>query len=176
MSVGRRLGRLAVGTGKCVCVLSWVSMLAACSDPNQTEPNIAPGEPQVALGYLQHGDYIAWEPGSDAPVIWGAQGGTWLMPVLRTRGVASPTRVEASLTLSDGEQLGEFEFVYGLSMTPDEWLETQLFRVPVQHAPPHQFESVADLYGKPALIAVHVSDDAARSADLAFVITLVEGD
>ena len=175
MTLAYRWARVARGTRERVCLLPCVLTLVACGDPHENEPNIAPGEPQVELGYLKQGQYTACAPDSDAPVIWGAQGGTWVMPVLRTRGVASPTRVEAWLTLTDGEQLGEFEFVYELSMTPDDWLETKSFRVPVQHAPPNQFESVADVYGKSALIEVRVSDDADRSADFSLTLTLVEG-
>jgi len=158
------------------CCVAWVLVLVACGEPNPDSPNIAPGEPQVELGYLKQGQYTTCAPNSDAPVIWGAQAGTWLMPVLHTRGVASPTLVEARLTLAEGEPLGEFEFVYELSMTPDDWLETDAFRVPVQHAPPNQFESVEDVYGKSAVIEVRISDDADRSADLSLAITLVEGD
>jgi hypothetical protein len=168
-------GPLSQRTGVRAWLLSCVLPLVACGDPNEDEPNIAPGAPEVALGYLRQGEYTACTPGSDAPVIWGAQGGTWLMPVLRTRGVASPTRVEASLTLAEGERLGQFEFVYELSMTDDAWLETSLFRVPVQHAPPHQFESIADVYGKSAVLEVRISDDAERSADRSIAVTLVEG-
>ena len=157
------------------CLLAFGLTLVACSDPPQDEPNIAPGEAQVALGHVHEGEYAACETGSDARVIWGAQGGTWWMPVLRTRGVASPTRVAASLTLADGERLGEHEFVYELRMTSDEWLETNLFRIPVQHAPPDQFESIADVYGKTAVVEVRISDDDERSADLSLVVTLVEG-
>lgn len=153
------------------CVLTAV----ACGGPNQSDPNIAPGEPQAQLGYVHDGEYTACTPSSAAPVIWGAQGGTWVMPVLRTRGVASPTVVEAWLTLADGEPLGEFEFVYELGMTPDDWLATDSFRVPVQHAPPNQFESIADVYGQSAVIEVRVSDDAGRTADFSSAITLVEG-
>jgi len=162
MSIGRK------------CLLACGVVLIACGEPHQAEPNIAPGKAQVALGYLHEGEFSACETGSDAHVIWGAQGGTWVMPVLRTRGVASPTRVEASLTLTDGERLGEFEFTYELSMTSDEWLETELFRIPVQHAPPDQFESIADVYGQSAVVEVRISDDEERSADLSLTITLVE--
>jgi len=153
-----------------------VLTLVACGPTeSEGETNLAPGKPEVELGFVHEGQYLPCEPGSAAPVIWGSQGGTWVMPVLRTRGVASPTRTEVSLTLAEGERLGEFEFVYELSMTSDAWLETQSFRVPVQHAAPNQFESIEDVYGKSALIEVRVSDDAERSADFSVVITLVEG-
>jgi len=46
--------------------------------------------------------------------------------------------------------------------------------VPVQHAPPRQFEAISDLYGRTATLSITVSDGAGRSATSSSSVTLVE--
>jgi hypothetical protein len=163
-----RRGRSGTALG---LLLAW-----GCGAPPEDDPNIAPGKAQIELGFVTDGAYVPCENGSEAPVIWGLQGGTWTMPVLRTRGIATPSHIEATLTLLDGERLGEANLVDELGMSKSGWLETDRFSIPVQHAPPDQYESISDLYGKPAVIEVRVADDEERAADFSVEVTLVEAD
>jgi len=137
-----------------------------CGGPEATEDTserIAPGEPEVELGSLTNSRYQTLATDPAVPVIWGTQGGTWIMPVLRVRGVASPTQIAATLVLASGEVLGDAEV--SLSLAQGEgWLESQRFAVPVQHAPPHQYDPVDDLYGQSATLSVTVWDDDGRFA------------
>ena len=125
---------------------------------------IAPGEPEVDLGSLTDAGYQTLATDPAVPVIWGTQGGTWIMPVLRVRGVASPTEVVATLVLASGEVLGETEVRVSLEQR-EGWLESQRFAVPVQHAPPHQYDAIADVYGQSATLSVKAWDDDGRFAD-----------
>ncbi len=160
----------------CAGAVLLLLLVWGCGAPPEDEPNIAPGEARVELGFVADGAYVPCQRGSEAPVIWGLQGGTWTMPVLRTRGIASPSHIEATLTLHDGEELGEADLVDELNPTKTGWLESDRFSIPVQHAPPNQYESISDLYGQEALIEVRVSDDDERLADYSVQVTLVEGD
>lgn len=156
--------------------MTWsVLLLSACGGPDHEQSNMAPGSPAVQLGLEKDGRYVPLETGSETPVIWGLQGGTWTMPILRTRGIALPTHVEATLKLSKGERLGESEAIDDSLYHSEGWMETDRFSVPVQHAPPNQYESIADLYGQSAWIEVRAWDDADRSAEFSVEITLVEG-
>lgn len=173
---GGRLYPMNSGYSMLLTAVSPVWLLVACGPSEREDSLMAPGDPEISLGFSDsEGSYQALRDGDSAPVIWGLQGGTWTMPILRTRGIASPTNLSASLTQRDGEHLGSWEVVETSFQLTQGWLQTSQFRLPVQHAPPFEYESVEDLYGASATIEVHAWDAEERAADLRVEVVLVEG-
>ena len=111
-------------------------------------------------------------------MLWGSQGGTWTMPSVRIVGIASPALVSGTLVLAPdgaaGEVLGRSEHEYQFARSADGTLECHTVAVPVQHAPPRQFEAISDLYGRTATLSITASDGAGRSATSSSSVTLVE--
>jgi hypothetical protein len=139
---------------------------------------IAAGEPSITLGYYRDGVYQPLSATGQGRVLWGAQGGTWTMPSVRTWGIASPALVSGTLVLAaetgEGELLGKSEHEYQFEAGAEGSLECRLVAVPVQHAPPRQFESIDDVYGQIALLSISASDAQGRSATSSSTVTLVE--
>ena len=139
---------------------------------------IAPGEPSVVIGYYAGDDYQPVSVTAEARVLWGTQGGTWTMPSVRIRGIASPTLVSGTLVRApdtdSSEVLGTSERELQFVRIADGSLECRAVAVPVQHAPPRQFESITDLYGQVALLTITASDAQGRSATSSSFATLVE--
>jgi hypothetical protein len=139
---------------------------------------IAPGEPSVELGFYVHGAYQPLSAAAEARVLWGSQGGTWTMPSVRLVGIGSPALVSGTLVLApDGaaaEVLGRSAHEYQFARSADGALECRTVAVPVQHAPPRQFEAINDLYGRTATLSITASDAEGRSAMSSSSVTLVE--
>lgn len=139
---------------------------------------IAPGEPGITLGYYTVDGYQPLSTVAEARVLWGTQGGTWTMPSLRTRGIASPALVWGHVTLAPGdalaEVLGSTERQHAFTRAQDGSLESRTLALPIQHAPPRQFDSINDLYGQTALLSVMATDEQGRSAAVSVAVTLVE--
>ena len=149
------------------------------SVPEADDPElIAPGEPSLVLGYYVEDDYQPLSVTAEARVLWGTQGGTWTMPSVRIRGIASPTLVSGTLELApdmvSSEVLGSSERELHFVRSADGSLECRAVAVPVQHAAPRQFESITDLYGQMALLSITASDAQGRSATSSSLVTLVE--
>jgi hypothetical protein len=160
-------------------VLVCLAGCASARDENATEAElIAPGEPSITLGYYTRDGYQPLSTAAEAPVLWGTQGGTWTMPSVRTRGIASPALVWGNVTLaSEGgpaEVLGSVEREHAFTRAQDGSLESRALAVPIQHAPPRQFDSISDLYGQPALLSVMATDEQGRSAAVSVAVTLIE--
>lgn len=134
---------------------------------------MAPGDPEIELGSRSETSYVPLATDSSVAVIWGAQGGTWIMPVLRVRGIASPMQVTGALALESGELLGDADSTLALEAR-EGWLESARFAVPVQHAPPREFESIEDLYGQMASLSVQAVDTDGRFADYEVRVELRE--
>jgi hypothetical protein len=154
---------------------------AGCGPGPETEGEpelIAPGEPSVVLGYHTRAGYQPLSVVAEAPVIWGTQGGTWTMPSVRIRGIASPALVSGRLLLGPGteprEVLGSSEREHRFERLPDGSLECRAIAVPVQHAPPRQFEAITDIYGETAELSITVSDAEGRSSSSSVLVTLLE--
>jgi hypothetical protein len=134
--------------------------------------------PSVELGYYVDGAYRALSTAAEARVLWGSQGGTWTMPSVRLRGIASPALVSGMLALAAdgeaGEVLGRSEHQYQFVRSADGALECRTVAVPVQHAPPRQFEAISDLYGSLAILSITASDAEGRSASSSSSVILVE--
>ena len=111
-------------------------------------------------------------------MLWGSQGGTWTMPSVRIVGVASPALVSGTLVVAPdsaaSEVLGRSEHEYQFARSADGALECRTVAVPVQHAPPRQFEAINDLYGRTATLSITASDAAGRTATSSTSVTLVE--
>lgn len=146
--------------------------------PDESAELIAPGEPSVTVGYYTPEGYQPLSAAGEAPVLWGTQGGTWTMPSVRTRGIASPALVWGTVTLAPAgappEVLGSTEREHDFTRVQDGSLESRALALPIQHAPPRQFDSISDLYGEAALLSVTASDEQGRSAAVSVLVTLVE--
>jgi hypothetical protein len=158
--------------------LTCLACVASCGPAAPEAELIAPGEPGVTLGYYHDDDYQPLTTVAEAPVSWGLQGGTWTMPSVRIRGIASPALIWGTVTLEDGsgpgEVLGHTEREHGFAPAADGSLESRAIALPIQHAPPRQFDSISDLYGQTARLEVMASDAQGRGASSSVLVKLVE--
>ncbi len=134
-----------------------------------------PGPPTLSIGFYSEQFYEPMEEASPLYVIHGFQGGTWSMPAVRTRGIASPALVSCSVTLESGEVLGTTASNEPFQLTTDGWLEIQAYPVPVHHEAPNEFEPIDDLYGQVATLDCRVEDDEGRQNSVLLQIMLTEG-
>jgi len=139
----------------------------------QHHPVFLRDEPEVELGVRSESGYQALGNDASVQVIFGTQGGTWIMPVLRVRGVAASMQVAGTLVLATGEVLGASDLAMSLD-NREGWLESERFAIPVQHAPPREFDSIADVYGQSAEVTVQATDEAGRFADHEVRVVLTE--
>jgi hypothetical protein len=139
------------------------------------EPAYVPeGEPVLEAGYFVGRRFEALpSEGGTCPLIHGFQGGTWTMPTLRMRGVATEVEVSCSLA-SEAETYGEIRIQERFLWAPDSWVELLAFPVPAAHAPPHAADGIDDLYGLDAELACQVVDTEGRMATFAARCVLSE--
>ncbi|MEW5847415.1 MAG: hypothetical protein AB2A00_01330 [Myxococcota bacterium] len=133
------------------------------------------GDPMVEIGMYHEQLYSPLLDNDPLPIVNGAQGGTWAMPALRTRGLAASATVHCLVVTDEGEVLGESETREEFALSDDNFMEVQTFPVPVLHAPPRESEPIDDLFGKLATLTCTVTDDSTRTARRAVHVELVGG-
>jgi hypothetical protein len=121
--------------------------------------------PEVQLGYYYEKEYDPFEEGDDCPVFNALQGGTWTMPAVRLRGIASPAQLVASLVTVDGEVLGEIDQRHAFSSQIQEgWVEIKRLPIPATHALPNEDDPIDDLFGQRATLTLSATDEDDNSA------------
>lgn len=129
----------------------------------------------LEVGYYHEQLYAPLADGDPLPIIHGAQGGTWVMPAIRTRGILTPTTVDCGLATDGGEVLGHSHSREDFSLSGDNFMEIQIFPVPAAHAPPHEADLITDLFGLMGMLTCEVVDDVNHTAARAVHVLLVEG-
>jgi hypothetical protein len=165
--------RFVRGTASCLGLL----LLAACGKPNDTDPvppMVDAGPPRLELGYFYERTYDAFEPGDDLPVFHALQGGTWTMPALHFRGLATPVRIEAELVTEAGEKLGEIDQEHSFSSELEGWVEIKRLPIPATHEPPNEDDPIDDLFGQTATLSMTISDSADHSASASAEVIIAD--
>jgi hypothetical protein len=140
---------------------------AGCTNCNPDDPEPPEATFQVGFGV---DSFEALRDGSELPVIFGFQGGTWTMPRVRALDPENP--VAATFEISSGGELvassTEDELLWNDSST----LERETPTLSIQVIPPSG--DIYDLFGQQAIFsATFTTPGAVESWDLQ--VTLVEG-
>lgn len=131
------------------------------------------GPASLDVGFTTSAGYTSLADDDGLVVIHGLQGGTWTMPTVRTRGVASFALVTCTITTAAGERVGAVDARTRFFPSADGPLEVAGLPIPVNHADPDL--PIDDLYGQRAALDCAVEDDAGQRAEAAFDVTLEAG-
>ena len=164
---------LALIAGGCEPVTMYVDPITDYQDSNWEFPV---GTPEVTVGFYSEQLYAPLDTDSPLYITEGFQGGTWSMPAVRTRGIASPAQVGCDVTLSDGTVLGSTQQdpPASFQLTTDGWLEVQAYPVPVMESGPDH-DSIYELFGLAADLECTVTDADGRSDTISIPVFLEQG-
>ena len=143
--------------------------------PFEVQTGKIEGDPTLDIGFYVEQLYAQMSDGDECPVVWGLQGGTWTMPALRTKGIASNAKVTCTIVTEKGETVSEVDAETRFYLSFDGWYENQAMPLPVNHAPPNEFDPIDDLYGLKATLDCWVEDSEGRGNGKTVEILLVEG-
>jgi hypothetical protein len=174
-------------SGRCLSILIVLALFAGGCEPAQVyvdpitnyqdkDLSFPAGAPEVTVGFYAEQLYAPIAEDSPLYITQGFQGGTWSMPAVRTRGIASPAHVGCEVTLADGTLLGSTQMdpPASFQLTTDGWLEVQAYPVPVlEQGPTH--DSTAELFGMTADLECTVTDSDGRSDTLSIPVFLEQG-
>ncbi len=134
------------------------------------------GEPEVTIGFYSEQLYAPLGEDSPLYITQGFQGGTWSMPAVRTRGIASPAQVACDVMLADGTLVGttDLDPPTSFQLTTDGWLEVQAYPVPVQETGPTH-DAPHELFGLAAELNCTVTDGVGRSDTITLPVFLEQG-
>lgn len=161
-----------VGAALCGCdetVIHWVDPPVKLSG---TGSDATSGPPELVVGFSTEDGFAPLDEAPALVVIYGLQGGTWTMPTVRTRNVASFATVTCHVVTDGGEAIGTIEARAKFLPSLDGPLEVLGFPIPITHAPPNEGAPIEDLYGQDATIACSVADEAGRAADATYDVTV----
>ncbi len=172
--------------GRGLCLLSaWVVALAGCGSGPEfvNDPWTVPsaqeyrpsGEPVLELGFYVDGTYRKTGDGGNALIINGLQGGRWMMPVVRVKGLELRVRLRCEVETADGEIVGTAEEQTDLVIGSGGWIEYQGFPIPIIREDAENGAQVAELFGRSGTVACSVQDGTGRTAFRQHTVKLVDG-
>jgi hypothetical protein len=130
----------------------------------------------LVAGLFREQLFLPLHDGDPLPIVFGTQGGTWVMPGVRAQGFEIECMWNGSLTTETGEVVGTIDRVrVRLNRAPDGWLEVTALPIPVIHAAPREQEPVADLYGVGATLQLTLQDGAGTTLTVALDLALTRG-
>ncbi|MCO4761185.1 MAG: hypothetical protein KC502_06760 [Myxococcales bacterium] len=133
------------------------------------------GELAVFMGMYEEQIYNDFTEVAELSIVDGLQGGTWCMPAIRTWGLKNPVRLKATVTTSEGEQVGLTVLQnLRLILSPDGACEVLALPIPITH-PSNPTAEIDDLFGKEARIEVEIRDADGVVGKHAADIKLVQG-
>lgn len=140
---------------------------------NQPGGGVPAGDPYAELGWYTDGVYAQLADGDALEVVYGVQGGTWTMPTIRTKGIASFATVECTLVTETGETVAQIRSKAKF-FPKDGYLEVLGFPIPVWHLDDPQ-APIDDLYNLMSTLDCTVTDSDDRSAGFVLELELIEG-
>lgn len=164
------LAPLLLGACERVIGYEWVDPPISLGDAAGGDADGAP--PHVELGFYEELGYRALRDGDPCPIVFGLQGGTWIMPAVRATGLGGYPRIGCRVETDAGERVGEATTQVRLYLATDGALEVQSFPIAIYHAPPRQDEDVDDLDGQRATLSCDLDDLGGRSAGVAVRVVL----
>ncbi len=156
----------------CVEEVTYVDPAVTFSDVGIFEVT---GDPGVTLGLYTEQFFVELESGDELPIIFGFQGGTGVMPALRTTGFHFDCRVSGAVVTEGGERVGFLiDSPVRLDRTPDGTLDVESMPIPIAHLSTPE-EPIDDLYGQPATLEVTVVDQLGTRITVSIGVVLVRG-
>jgi len=134
------------------------------------------GEPYVELGIYHEQLYEQLIEGSEAPIVYGLQGGTWTHPAIRTEGIAPQATVTCTVTTSEDDELvGTSQAFSQFFVTPQAQYQVQSFPIPIVHTHADKGPGIEDLFGQEATLECSVMDEDDRASEASVTVTLSQG-
>ncbi len=133
------------------------------------EAELARREPRVQVGFYVGHTFEVLNDGDRLPVLAGSQGGSWVMPGVRVRGLQPEMAVEGTLRTND-EQLGITRTTTTLAVD-NHWFHLATLPIPVQHERPSR--AIDGLTGSAAWLDVRV-DDVLEATQLTLEVVLLD--
>lgn len=132
------------------------------------------GEVRISLGNYEEQLFTPLSEGDAVAVIYGFQGGTWIMPALRcTGGVSTTVLISADVTTSSGELVGHIDPTsQRLDRTPEGTLDAVAIAIPINRA--DLSLPLEDIYGETATLTITLRDGDTETT-LSLEIMLIEG-
>ncbi|MCP4502235.1 MAG: hypothetical protein GY822_19935 [Deltaproteobacteria bacterium] len=170
-------------------LLPVVSVATGCEEPVLIDPEVtftlreeivAIGDPGMFLGIYEEQLFRPLEPSGtgtppEIPIIYGFQGGTWLMPAVRCTGVSQTITFTADLSGPNAEVLGHVPpSRVRLDLTPDGTLDANALPIPVERADPEN-DVIEDLYGQEGHVFIQGVDASGEIISLEMAVTFIEG-
>ena len=165
---------MATPLGACESVIGteWI-------DPAIVMPDIMTGEvmgePHIELGFYVEQLYRPLAPGDDCPIVHGLQGGTWVMPALRSTGIGAFAEITCRIETDGGEAVGMVSGKTQLYLAGDGFFELQAFPIPIRHAPPAEAAPIDDIYGQGATLTCSVDAGGSRKSTARVPVRLIDG-
>ncbi len=123
----------AAGLSACETETLWIDPPVNYTVDHRTCGDDEAGTVSAETGIYEEQIYNPFSVHKEAPISKGNQGGTWLMPALRTTGIHNPVRLRATITSESGEQIGVAVIAsIRLKVSPDEACEIQALPISVQ--------------------------------------------
>ena len=154
-------------------LLAAVSGTVSCGDVEESE-YIPSGPSTIELGLYSGDRFVEFVPGDSCPIVAGTQGGTWIMPAVRTRGLGLTTTLLASLTTELGETVAALERSSTFGIAEDGWLELRFVAMHVRRDEMHEDELLSDLYGQRATLRMVITDEQQRTVSGEVELVLID--
>lgn len=160
-------------TASCVEEILLIDPAVTFSESN--EP-VVTGEISLTLGMYQEQFFEPLNEGDELPIIFGLQGGTWVMPAIRCTGMAVSVEVTASVVTESGEEVGVLPSDgMRLLPQPDGSLHIEAIPIPIGHPGTASNQPIDDLYGQNAVLTISVLDSGGRRAEAHIDLVLTSG-
>ncbi len=175
------LAVLLLTCGACETEIRWIDPPVHYTVDHRTCGDDGSGS-TAETGIYEEQIFNAFSVHSEAPISKGVQGGTWLMPALRTTGIRNPVRLRATLTTAKGELVGTTVIANTrLKVSPDDACEILALPIPVLPASPLNDKQMATwlqkLYDSEATLKIEVEsrEEGGGKAVGEAVVQLVKG-
>lgn len=146
-------------------------------DPEVTFDRVRQGQVTgplaLTLGMYSEQFFDPLQPGDDLPIIFGLQGGTWVMPAIRATGLLPVVTVDATIMTESGDVVGALRGDRKrMAPQPNGALDIEAIPIPI--VPPRGTEMDA-LYGQAATITLSIEDEEGRKVETSVEVVLVDG-
>jgi len=169
------VGLVALSSTFTACIEEILLIDPAVTFSQSNEPPVT-GEISITLGMYQEQFFDELNEGDDLPIIFGLQGGTWVMPAIRCTGMAVSVEVTASVVTENGEDVGILP-ADGMRLLPqpDGSLHIEAIPIPIGHPGTASNDPFDYLYGQNAILTISVVDSGGRRAEAHIDVVLTSG-
>jgi len=126
------------------------------------------GDPYVELGLAEEQLYGLIEPGDEVAITSASQGGEFVHPAIRTKGIGTPATIDCSITTSDGEEVAAETSVADFVVATEGYLEVDNYALRITVADVEALDGVAGTIH----CRVTENDNSDRTADSSVEVVL----